>query len=912
MVDRNTVCFPRWGTQDVTKHGDGDFQKELDRWYSAEESKALEALIDLKARLRTTPTDEFWSVAVEGLSKVVGSEFAFVMKRMLVDDQNTAVEMPPIGEPGSCLMAAALHYTTSNGDKHTVKQNKFHAYACPCAYMRHDKIFLIPEDLDGFITNNPNQLPIAADAYMAIPIFAEGKCIAHFGVMWTKKSSPNRRFSWAFVESLMHSLEDLIGQRIVEGVTFLDSQSKPSEAAAAEATAPPQQRVIPHDAISVAQSLRPYAGSLSHELRTPMQGVVGMLDVMYATVQEAVQSQDDPHLRRVFQNLKDSIEVVQDSSRRAVVAADNVVHAYDMNMSVPEAISPLQDISDPMVSIKQPEIVVAGQEIPLARSTLKRRRATDAQEPQSPSNKMARIEAAASAWVDGTEPSQEIKAGLQEAENVHAEDRDLRQAAKNSRLPHTPEPNEPRKSPGLQPACIVRRAANIRAVLQYVINEGLKTGGRPDFVNSIPTNNGEMIEVRSRGSDGTVSQKHIEWSVADELPTTLNYDEKDFSKLVSCVVLNAIKFTNSNDGCIKVDAGLAHNGRYLSIKITDNGPGIPVDFLPKLFKAFSQENGSITRQSDGLGLGLMVAKGISRKLGGDLMCIRTETDLASHGSEFEIKLPMTPGDAISRSSSPAGTPPLQKQELHHSPQPRRLSSPPRTDGACELRRDSSDVARAEVVSNLDHINSIPNGQTTPAEQKRPVLNKLHRSNGLLRTASNFEIDRELATKFPLRVLVAEDNKINRKLLVSMLSKFGYRDVLEAHDGAEAVRQMATQLANGSSVDIILMDLWMPTMDGYEATARILKMDWTGGITGPTVLAVTADVTDGALERAAQVGMKGFMTKPYKLQDLQRLITEFCLGRAIDDDDGDNDNDDNVKDNAINDRPTVLSQTAIAA
>ncbi|KAG9588740.1 hypothetical protein KCU77_g2243, partial [Aureobasidium melanogenum] len=73
-------------------------------------------------------------------------------------------------------------------------------------------------------------------------------------------------------------------------------------------------------------------------------------------------------------------------------------------------------------------------------------------------------------------------------------------------------------------------------------------------------------------------------------------------------------------------------------------------------------------------------------------------------------------------------------------------------------------------------------------------------------------------------------------------------------------------------------LWMPFMDGYEATEKILAMSHgKNGVCGgtPTVLAVTADVTDGALERAAKVGMKGFMTKPFKLMDLQRLILEYC-------------------------------------
>ena len=151
----------------------------------------------------------------------------------------------------------------------------------------------------------------------------------------------------------------------------------------------------------------------------------------------------------------------------------------------------------------------------------------------------------------------------------------------------------------------------------------------------------------------------------------------------------------------------------------------------------------------------------------------------------------------------------------------------------------------------------------------------HRRRGVLSrksSASIADIDRNLATKYPLNFLVAEDNKINRKLLVNMLSKFGYSNIIEAFDGADAVRQMQKH----DYINVVLMDLWMPYMDGYEATERILGMDFSdAGRVMPTVLAVTADVTDGALERAAKVGMKGFMTKPFKLLDLQRLILEYC-------------------------------------
>jgi len=121
----------------------------------------------------------------------------------------------------------------------------------------------------------------------------------------------------------------------------------------------------------------------------------------------------------------------------------------------------------------------------------------------------------------------------------------------------------------------------------------------------------------------------------------------------------------------------------------------------------------------------------------------------------------------------------------------------------------------------------------------------------------------------------------------MLHRLGYKIVHEAYDGAHAVRQMMTL---GSTVDVVLMDLWMPYMDGYEASEKILSMDWDDSdvdqesaekeIKGkkPTILAVTADVTDGALEKAARVGMKGFLTKPFKVVDLERLILEYCATR----------------------------------
>lgn len=890
-MERQSICFPRPGTKTILEKGSQGFRDELRRLYATDENNALEALIELKTHLRTLSSTDYWSAATEGLSKLLGAEITFVMKRMLVDDHDTAVEMPPIGETGSCLMAAALHYCTLDGSKHTVKETKFHAYGCPCAYMRHDKVFLIPEALNDFITDNPNAMPFPAEAYIAVPLFIEGKCVAHFGAMWSKPSAEKRTLSWAFIEMMMHAMEDMMVQRLQEGSNFV----RPAQASEKPA-------VIPHDAVTVAQSLRPYAGSLSHELRTPMQGVVGMLDVMYATVREAVMTQSDPHLRQVFANLQENIEVVQDSSRRAVEAADNVVHAYDMDMSVPDdppnlPEEELAEMNFPFTNTymeRRPEILVAGSNLPLARPNKRRR-----EESRNPSNasqpKSARIEDADMVWARGAKPSREMKEGVHEAEEVQATAQPDAGPAYQAVQEIVGNPSRV-VAPGL-------RHAHIREVLQYVINEGLKLGGRPDSAMAQETDFGEIIEVRTRGSDGTASRKIIEWDVDPSLPETIFVDEKDLSKLVSCVFLNAIKFTDQQDGRVGLHARMSTRGKYVSIRVTDNGPGIPAAFLPKLFKAFSQQNGSLTRSSEGLGLGLMVAKGIARKLGGDLMCIRADTGHQAHGSEFEIRIPLNPGDIVSRPVSPFGSPlprraNLAKVEGAMTPvmQAPRPSSPWRTFNALQ-QVVAEDSAGQSTIGNSSPA-STPSPRTyptlqVPMDSRRSISppcapqppTSAKRRPRMRKSVSNPEIDSNLAARYPLTFLVAEDNKINRKLLVSMLAKFGYRNIFEAHDGAEAVRQMSLPRAHHDKIDVVLMDLWMPLMDGYEATERILNMHRAnngvnGGMNGasshgPTVLAVTADVTDGALDRAARVGMKGFMTKPYKLMDLQRLITEYC-------------------------------------
>jgi signal transduction histidine kinase len=859
----------------VVQEGESGFKEELSRLYDPAESNAAEQLVDLKNALRTADTDSFWSLLTKGLASIADAQYAFVSKRILVDEKNVAVEMPPIGEPGSCLMGEAFYINDDqgNGPGH-LRNFKYHAYQCPCAYMKHDKIFVIPERLNDFIVDNPNDLMIPGEAYLGIPLFAEGKCFAHFGVMWGKDGAARRTLSWGFLETLFHALEDMILERVLEGDSFAES---------AHVVQKEQPKVVPHKAISVAQSFKPYARSLSHELRTPMQGVVGMLDVMMANVKEASETMDiDVRTRRMLDTLKENIEAVQDSSRRAVEAADNVVHAYDMNMGVPETpVSPLDKSPNQWNTFwrearprfARPEYLGASNDVNRQQRGLKRRREdTQWEESQArvirPIRRRTRDTFSEEPPVRGS-ISCPPQASLTEMEKM---ERCQGRCSSSTSFPRFVAGHQ--KTPSL-------RHTNIREVLHYVITDALKVGGRPDSAIAEATDNGERIEVRTRSSNGDASTKWVEWSVSPDVPDSILIDEKDLAKVVSCVTLNAIKFTQN--GSITLEATLSEKGRYVVINVKDTGSGIPAAFLPNLFKPFSREDDSTTRQSEGLGLGLMVAKGLARKLGGDLFCLRSHVSGPKKGSEFELRVPLTAGEVCSRPSSPFGSPTpsirarmSNDREIPHLDVNREPITPPLSS------EPFVGEPRQVLVNGMDTPTVVV--QTAPSSNVLGLLSPRRTSSPLrhpLKEATKKAAVPKLAEELPLNILAVDDNAINRRVLQNMLNRLGYKNVETACNGIDAIEVMhRNSFAPASeAIDLVLMDLWMPHLDGFQATTSILRMPElieSGRV--PTILAVTADVTDAALDKAASSGMKGYVTKPFVTRDLVRLIRTYCATR----------------------------------
>ncbi|KAH7417499.1 HHK17, histidine kinase-group VII protein [Cadophora sp. MPI-SDFR-AT-0126] len=822
FIERTSLCLPDYANDAVLHRGDGGFTNALRQYFPSAESNATERLMELKSRLRSASTHDFWAILMEEMCDITGSQCGYVAKRILVDDQDSAIEMPALGDPGSCLMGVAFYINNGKDGKQMYRDYRYHAFGTPCAHMRHDKVFIVPERLSEFTPNNPNSFGFHEEAYIGVPLFSEGKCIAFFGMIWSSEGASKNKLSWSFIEMFLHSLEDLIVQRLLEGRGFVKEMAPPESTSA---------KVIPLTAITATQSLKPYARSLSHELRTPMQGVVGMLDIMYSTVLDAIENQQSDRIRSVFTDLKTHIEVVQESSRRAVEAADNVVHAYDLNMQMPETPLSANDLS----TFKgTPEPPLSHRRWPSSDSipvVMKRKRTEELNfEPGPPLKRMFTMTEAeiidsycAGQTTFATSPST--------SRTTSSTETSLSTMASSVCLsaPHSPE--QKHITSALSPT---HRRVITRDFMRSLVNEALRNG-RPTSEVREETDLGEHIHITSIGSNGETQDRTIHLEIGPDVPEVIITEEQHLQFALQKLVDNAIKFTEH--GTIRITVKIVRSLQVVEIWVVDTGCGISEESKASLFKPHFQEDASISRSRDGLGLSLFNAKAHVRKnLGGDVTLERSCTHGPHKGSEFLIRLPISALETGKTDTPLVGTPPPAGFD---SP---RLS--PLPEPFMEPRSVSAD--------------SRPRQKVPKSGRKRVAFNP------------------RLAEDYPLNILIAEDNAINRDVAVGSLNKLGYNktNVTLAYDGAEAVKHYEASLDKPAAerFNMILMDIWMPNLDGYGATTQIMNLAQQRR--EPTkVIAVTADITEDSVDRAKAAGMQGFLAKPYKVFDIERLIVE---------------------------------------
>jgi CheY-like chemotaxis protein len=388
-----------------------------------------------------------------------------------------------------------------------------------------------------------------------------------------------------------------------------------------------------------------------------------------------------------------------------------------------------------------------------------------------------------------------------------------------------------RESPG-------HHRINTRGFMRSLVADRLQNG-QPTSEKYTVTPLGVMIEVESLGSRGEVQERTIYLKIEPDVPETIVTEEQQLRFAMQKVIDNAIKFTEG--GSITITVNLAKNSQVVEIRVVDTGCGISEESKSSLFKPHFQEDSSTSRSRDGLGLSLFNAKAHVRKnLGGDMTLEQSATEGPLKGSEFLIRLPITILEPGSSETPTVGA------IIPSGPHPSR--SLPRLDKISHSHSSSLELVNGSSLSTA--LNESP--------RKRPGINH------------------NLASQYPLKILIAEDNPTNRNVAIGALTKLGYSKdkIAIAFDGLEAVKKFNESLLHPSTqrFDAILMDIWMPNLDGYQATAKIMELARTHGVK-IKVVAVTADITEDCMRRAKAAGMQGFLAKPYKVLDIEHLILE---------------------------------------
>ncbi len=420
-----------------------------------------------------------------------------------------------------------------------------------------------------------------------------------------------------------------------------------------------------------------------------------------------------------------------------------------------------------------------------------------------------------------------------------------------------------------------------------------------------------LLAVRAR-------EKHLELTVdvGPEVPHAVRGDPTRIRQVLMNLIGNAIKFTEQGE--VNVSATLVQRrdpDALIEFRVRDTGIGIAPDQQAAIFEEFTQADSSMTRRFGGTGLGLAISRRLVHLMGGVLQ-VRSDV---GHGSEFSfvLSLPLE-SDAAQAQSRPArslnGCRILVVDDNETNRRILRdmigaegvqVEQAPGVAAALTLLRDAARAGRLYDLTILDAqmpdqdgfalaaaVRGDPSlsaarllmltsaGQRGDGERCRQLGIQAYLTKPIARAdmieAIRVALDPtrgagagELITRHTiaesratLRILLAEDNRVNQQVATAMLAKRGHQvDVVD--NGREAVDAVARQ-----RYDLVLMDIQMPEMDGFAATAAIRALP-QGGVL--PIIALTAHALSGERERCLARGMNDYLAKPFKAHDLFAIV-----------------------------------------
>ncbi len=432
-------------------------------------------------------------------------------------------------------------------------------------------------------------------------------------------------------------------------------------------------------------------------------------------------------------------------------------------------------------------------------------------------------------------------------------------------------------------------------------------------------------------------QKNLEllFYVSPEVPTLLIGDPARLRQIIINLVGNAIKFTEEGEVYIHVDVESKSKDRVrLYFQVKDTGIGIPQDMQEQIFNAFEQVDHSFTRKHGGTGLGLSICKRLTQLMKGSI-CVEspvpdwdpkksTYPGSVFHftveferieESEHQEEIEFTPfrGIPILILDDHRGNCEIMQRYLRSwmmrpcvIQHPMDLLSTLET--AMELENpfqivvidsEMPEFNGLEMIQQLRHQEKFNSLRiiymTALGESLSPRLIKEHNIASVLhkpvepsellqalrialgyeKAEEHYTLERKtsIAQEGALHILLAEDNVFNQKVIVHLLEKQGHRLSI-ASNGKETV-----DLVCQEDVDLILMDVHMPVMDGIEATQTIRNIEQEWGTHIP-IIAITAAAIKGDMEKCLEAGMDDYIAKPIKTEQVNQKIAAYCLKEEV--------------------------------
>jgi PAS domain S-box-containing protein len=416
----------------------------------------------------------------------------------------------------------------------------------------------------------------------------------------------------------------------------------------------------------------------------------------------------------------------------------------------------------------------------------------------------------------------------------------------------------------------------------------------------------------------------LAYLVAEGTPAGVMGDVTRLRQVLLNLLSNAVKFTERGEVVLSVGARPVDGPaglHELSFTVRDTGIGIPPDRLGRLFQSFSQVDASTTRRYGGTGLGLAISQRLAELMGGRI----TVTSEPGRGSEFRFTVRAASAELPSRVHRDlSGVQPALRGKrvlvvddnatnrrivtthLEAWGMPGRATGSPGEALAWIEAGERFDVAVLDMhMPEMDGIALARAIRERPAGAALPLvlftslgrrearaedegfaayLHKPVKPSQLFdalasvladqpvhvraREAGRVETDPEMARRHPLRILLAEDNVVNQKVALRLLGQMGYRADL-AGNGLEAIDAVARQ-----TYDVVLMDVQMPELDGFEASREINRR-WPEA--RPRIVAMTANAMQGDRELCTQAGMDDYVAKPIRVEELVAVL-ERCPAR----------------------------------